>query len=119
MSRDIVSLFGAFGWSWWDASGLEVAGGVEGELAEQFSGVAVDDPDLKILDEQGDAGAGVASSDSDVVQSAVVPQGDHAGGVDAVEADAVVAGGRSASAEMFAGGEVRLAASVAVGAAAS
>ena len=71
------------------------------------------------MGEDQDAGSGGTAAQADVVQSAVVPQGDHAGGVDAVEADAVVAGGRSASAEMFAGGEVRLAASVAVGAAAS
>jgi hypothetical protein len=46
--------------------------------------VAVDDPDLEVLDEQGDAGAGVESADADVVHSAVVPQGDGAGLVDAV-----------------------------------
>jgi hypothetical protein len=39
-----------------------------------------------------DAGSGVAATEADVVQAAVVPQGDHAGFVDAVVADAVVAG---------------------------
>jgi hypothetical protein len=39
-----------------------------------------------------DAGAGVAAADADVVQPAVVSQGDQAAAVDAVVADAVVAG---------------------------
>ena len=37
-----------------------------------------------------DVGSGVGSSDADVVQSAVVAQGDGAGLVDSVVADAVV-----------------------------
>jgi hypothetical protein len=39
-----------------------------------------------------DAGGGVTTAEADVVQAAVVPQGDHPGAVDAVVADAVVAG---------------------------
>jgi hypothetical protein len=39
-----------------------------------------------------DAGAGVATAQADVVQAAVVAQGDDAGAVDAVVADAEVAG---------------------------
>jgi hypothetical protein len=37
-------------------------------------------------------GSGVGSSDADVVESSVVAQGDHAGVVDAVPADPLVAG---------------------------
>jgi hypothetical protein len=39
-----------------------------------------------------DVGAGVAAADADVVESAVVPEGEHAAGVDAVVADAPVTG---------------------------
>ena len=45
---------------------------------------------MKVLDEQDDAGSGVGSSDADVVESAVVAEGDRAGLVDFVVADAVV-----------------------------
>ena len=70
--------------AWWSAGGLVVAGGVEGELAEDFAGGGVDDGDVEVLDEESDVGSGVGSSDSDVVQAAVVAQGDHAGLVDLV-----------------------------------
>ena len=66
------------------SGGLVVAAGVEGELAEEFAGGGVDDADVEVLDEQDDVGSGVGSADADVVQSAVVPQGDDAGFVDAV-----------------------------------
>jgi hypothetical protein len=54
MSRDTVdrclgtSLHsGPFsGWSWWSSGGLVVAAGVEGELAEEFSGFGGDDADV-------------------------------------------------------------------------
>jgi len=69
---------------------LEVAGGVEGELADEFSGVAVDGPDVQVVDEQGDGGAGEWSAEADVVQAAVVAEGDGAGLVDAVVADPAV-----------------------------
>jgi hypothetical protein len=36
-------------------------------LADEFSGGRVDDADVEILDEHEDAGAGVGSSDADVV----------------------------------------------------
>jgi len=45
-----------------------VAGGVDGELAEEFTGGGVDDPDVRVLDEQQDVGSGVGSADADVVQ---------------------------------------------------
>ena len=69
---------------------MEVAGGVEGELAEELSGVAVEDPDVEVVDEEGDPGAGVESAESDVVESAVVAQGDGARGVDTVVTDSPV-----------------------------
>jgi hypothetical protein len=53
----------------------------------------VDDADVPVVDEGQDAGSGVAAADADVVQAAVVADGDDAGVVDAVAADAVVGGG--------------------------
>ena len=64
--------------------------GFEDQLAEEFAGDGVDDADLEVLDEQDDVGSGVGSADADVVESAVVAQGDGAGFVDAVVADPVV-----------------------------
>ena len=72
------------------AGGLVVAGGVEGEVAEQFAGGGVDDADVEVLDEQDDVGSGVGPADADVVEPAAVAEGDGAGGVDLVGADAVV-----------------------------
>jgi hypothetical protein len=46
----------------WFAGGLVVAGGVEGELAQQFAGGGVDDPDVQVAGEQQDVGSGVGSS---------------------------------------------------------
>src|SRR5215470_6918891 len=102
MSQDIGmtpnprSGFGVAGFSGWCcragrvAGGLVDPGGVEGELAEEFAGGGVDDPDVQVLDEQQDVGSGVGSADADVVELAAVAQGDGAGGADAVAADAVV-----------------------------
>jgi hypothetical protein len=56
------------GWSGWPAGGLVVAAGVEGELAQQFAGGGVDDPDVEVLDEQEDVGSGVGPADADVVE---------------------------------------------------
>ena len=50
----------------------------------------VDDADLKVLDQDDDAGSGVGSADADGVEPAAVAQGDLAGLVDAIEADPVV-----------------------------
>ena len=66
---------------------MEVAGGVQGELSDELAGVAVEDADVQVVDEQGDAGAGEAAAQADVVQAAAVAQGDGAGGVDAVVPD--------------------------------
>ena len=72
------------------SGGLVDAGRVEGELAEQFAGGGVDDPDVLVLDEQQDVGSGVGSADADAVEPPGVAEGDGAGGADAVVADAVV-----------------------------
>jgi hypothetical protein len=76
--------------------GLVVAVEVDGELAEKFAGECVDDADVEVVYEQDDVGSGVGSSDADVVESAVVAQGDGAGVVDAVVADPVVRVGSAA-----------------------
>ena len=72
VSRDIVSFSGSFGWSGWESAGLVVAGGVRGEFADQFSGVACDDADVQVVDQEGDSGSGSAGAQADVVQAAVV-----------------------------------------------
>jgi len=74
----------------WSSGALVALGWVEHELAEEFAGGCVDDPDVEVLDQDGDAGSGVGSSDADGVELAAVAQGDLAGFVDAVLADAVV-----------------------------
>jgi hypothetical protein len=45
---------------------------------------------MQVLDQQQDVGSGVGPADADVLEAAAVVQGDHAVGVDAVAADAVV-----------------------------
>ena len=77
-------------WSWGPSGGLVVLVRVEGELAEQFAGGGVDDADVQVLDQEQDVGSGVGPADADVVEAAVVAEGDAAGGVDDVAADAVV-----------------------------
>ena len=64
--------------SWGSAGGLVGAGGVEGEIAQEFAGGGVDDADVQVLDEQQDVGPGVGPADADVVEAAGVPQGDGA-----------------------------------------
>ena len=56
-------------WAGFEAAGLVVPGGVDGELADELSGGGVDDSDVEVADEHEDAGAGVGSADADVVQS--------------------------------------------------
>lgn len=65
--------------------------GVDGELADDFAGGGVDDADVVVVDEQDDAGSVEGSAESDVVELAVDAQAD-ASGVDAVVADAELAG---------------------------
>ena len=72
---------------------MVVGGGVEGEVAEDFAGGGVDDADVEVVDEEHDVGSGVLFADANVVESAVVAQGDGACFVDFVDfvvADAVV-----------------------------
>ncbi len=63
---------------------------VEGEFADELAGVFGDDADVEFADEHEDAGAGPVVADADVVQAAVVPEGEFAVAVDAVLADAEV-----------------------------
>ncbi len=59
-------------------------------MAEEFAGGGVDDADLEVGDEHDDAGSGVFGAEADVVEAAVVAQGDAPGLVDTVVADAPV-----------------------------
>jgi hypothetical protein len=68
---------------------LVVLGRVELEFSQELA-VVGEDADVAILDQDQDVDAGVASADADVVEPAVVAQGEHAAGVDLVVADAVV-----------------------------
>ena len=65
----------SFRGSGWPAGGLVVAGGVEGEVAEQFAGGGVDDADVEVVDEHDDVGPGVGPADADVVEFAGVAEG--------------------------------------------
>ena len=69
---------------------MEVAGGVQGQFADEFAGVALHDPDVEVVDEQGDRGSGQAAAQSEVVQVAVVAQRHGAALVNAVVADTAV-----------------------------
>jgi hypothetical protein len=48
-------------------SGLVVPGGVQCELADEFPGGSVDDPDVEILDEHSNVGSGMGAAGADVV----------------------------------------------------
>jgi hypothetical protein len=88
------------------ACGLVVPGWVEGEVAQELTGSGVDDADVQILGEEQDAGSGVGAADADVVEAAVVAEGDFAVGVDAVGADTVVGVGGSVAGGGFGPGVV-------------
>ena len=60
MSRDIVDISGSREW-------LVVAGGVEGEFADELAGFCVDDADVSVGDEELDWASCVGSADADVV----------------------------------------------------
>src|SRR5687768_1582004 len=77
-------------WSRWSSEWLVVAGDVDGELAEQFAGGGVDDPDVVAVDELEDWGSGVLGADADVMEPAVEAEGELAFAVDFVVEDAVV-----------------------------
>jgi hypothetical protein len=68
----------------------------------------VDDPDVQVVDEQADRGAGEAGAESDVVQSAVVPHRDGAAGVDPIVSDPVVGGDDRPGGDGFGSGRERL-----------
>jgi hypothetical protein len=69
---------------------LVVAVGVEDEFAEEFAGFGVDDADVEVVNEEEHGCVGVGLTDADVVESAVVTEGDDAGFVDLVVPNAVV-----------------------------
>ena len=75
---------------------MVVPGRVQGQLAPEFTGLCGDHADVEVLAEEQDVGSGVGSSDADVVELAVVAEGDNAGVVDPVSADAVVGVGAGA-----------------------
>jgi hypothetical protein len=63
---------------------------VEGEFPQQFAGVFGDDAEVEFADEHQELCAGLGAADADVVESAVVPEGELTVGVDAGFADAEV-----------------------------
>ena len=86
--------------------GLVVAAGVEGELAQEFAGGGVDDADVQVADQEQDAGSGVGAANADVVEASGVAEGDGAGVVDDVGADAVVGVGAAVAGRGFGPGVV-------------
>ena len=72
---------------------LVVAGGVEGEVADDLAGGVVDDADVEVVDEGDDGLVLVGAADADLVEGAAVADGDLAAGVDAVAAEAVMGAG--------------------------
>jgi hypothetical protein len=77
---------------------LVVAAGIDDQVAQDLAGGGVDDGDVQVLDEQDDVGSGVGSADADVPELAGDAQGDAAGLVDLVVADAVMGVGSAVSA---------------------
>ncbi len=69
---------GSGGAAWWFPGAVVAAVGVEGEVADDFAGGAVDDADVEVVDEEDDAGSVEGSSESDVVELTVVAQADAA-----------------------------------------
>ena len=70
--------------------------------------MAADDADVQVVDEQRDRGAGKSGAEADVVQPAVVAEGDAAAGVDLVLPDPVVGGDDRAGGDGFGSGRIRL-----------
>jgi len=58
---------------------LVIAGGVEGEVSQEFSCLLVDDPDVEAFDEHDDFRIFVGSPDSDVVHFSCEAEGDGSG----------------------------------------
>lgn len=63
---------------------LVVACGVEGEVCDDLAGGFVGDGDVSVFEDDHDGGSGVGSSDADVVEAALVSEGDFSELVDAV-----------------------------------
>jgi hypothetical protein len=99
---------GLLGWAGWQSARLVVTGRVQDQLTDQVAGVAVDDPDVQVVDQKGDRGAGEAGAEADVVQPAVVAQGDGTPAVDLVGPDPVVGGDDRAGGDGFGAGGVGL-----------
>jgi len=72
--------------------GLVVAGWVEVEVSEDFAGRGGDDLDMPVVDQHDDGCLGVGSSDTDVVEFALVAEGEFSVSVDFVVTDAQVGG---------------------------
>src|SRR6188472_2003554 len=77
-------------------------------FANQLAGVAVDHPDVQVVDEQADRGSGEPGAEADVVQPAVVTQSDRAPTVDLVVPDPVVGGDDRAGRNGFGSGRIGL-----------
>jgi hypothetical protein len=76
--------------------GLVVAGGVDGQAAEELT-LLGHNPDLSASDEHVDGFVAVSGSNAEVSEPAAVAQGDGAGLVDAVVTDAVLDGSELSS----------------------
>jgi hypothetical protein len=87
------------------AEWLVVAVGVDGEFADELAGGGVEDADVQVLDKHQDRGPGVFGAGADVVELPADPEGELAGCVGPVGADAVVGvGGAVARLGFRAGG---------------
>ena len=71
-----AAFFVAWFGSWFESAGLAVFVGVDGEFAEDFAGVAVDDDDVEVVDEHAYGCAAVFCAELDVVHAACASQGD-------------------------------------------
>ena len=69
---------------------LVVPGRVQDQFPEQLAGGGIDNPDVQILDEEHHVGSRVGFTDPDVMEPAVVADGDRTGVVDPVPANPAV-----------------------------
>ncbi len=65
---------GSFSWSGWQAPGLAVFVGVDGEFSEDFSGGLVDDDDVEVVDEHPDGESFAVGAELDVVHASAASQ---------------------------------------------
>ena len=86
-----AAFFVAWLGSWFEAAGLAVFVGVDGEFAEDFSGFSVDDGDVEVVDEHAYWCAAECGAELDVVGASGASEHDGACLVDGVLSDAVVA----------------------------